>query len=223
MVKIADMPIDERPRERMARSGAAALSDAEVVALLIEPGVAGRSSLAIARELLAEGLSALVRRDWTPGKRAGSLGPARVARIGAALELGRRVAALPAPTSEPISDPADVAPRLIARYGHRVQEVLGGIFLNGRDRIILEREIYVGTLTSAAALPRDVLRIALEVHAASVIVFHNHPSGDPKPSEPDRDFTLDLVEAGRVMGVPIRDHLVIAAHGFVSMQKRGWS
>lgn len=223
MVSIADMPTDERPRERMARAGAAALSDAELVALLIEPGVARRSSLAIARELVSEGLPALARREWVPGKRAGSLGPSRVARIGAALELGRRIAAHAAPTSEPITDPADVAPRLIARYGHRVQEVFGGVFLDARDRVISEREIFIGSLTSAAALPRDVFRFALQDHAASVIVFHNHPSGDPKPSGPDRDFTIDLVQSGQMMGVPIRDHLVIAAHGFVSMQKRGWS
>jgi len=223
MVKIADMPIDERPRERMARAGAVALSDAEIVALLIEPGVAGRSSLAIARELVADGLPALARRDWTPGKRIGSLGPARVARIGAALELGRRIAAHSAPTAEPISDAGDVAPRLIAQYGHRVQEHFGAVFLDSRDRIIAERLIYIGTLYGADALPRDVVRIALEIHAAAVIVFHNHPSGDPKPSSPDRNFTLDLLNACQLMGVELRDHLVIAAHGFVSMQKRGWS
>src|SRR5437667_2610569 len=153
-VSIADMPVDERPRERMARGGAAALSDAEIVALLIEPGRRGRSSLDIARELVSEGLLALARREWIPGKPVGSLGPGRVARIGAALELGRRLAALSSTSSEPVRDSADVAPRLIARYAHRVQEIFGGVYLDARNRVVSEREIFVGSLSSANATPR---------------------------------------------------------------------
>src|SRR5205823_8211943 len=123
-------------RERMARGGAAALSDAELVALLIEPGRRGKSSLDIAREVVADGLLALARREWIPGRPVGSLGASRVARIGAALELGRRIAALSATSSEPVRDSADVAPRLIARYAHRVQETFGGVYLAARHRIV---------------------------------------------------------------------------------------
>jgi DNA repair protein RadC len=221
-VSIADMPVDERPRERMARGGAAALSDAEIVALLIEPGTRGRSSLDIARELVSEGLLALARQEWIPGKPVGSLGPSRVARIGAALELGRRIAAASATSSEPIRDSTEVAPRLIARYAHRVQETLGGVYLDGRNRIVSEREIFVGSLTSANVAPRDVFRLALQDHAASVIVFHNHPSGDPSPSPQDLVFTRQLVDSGRTLGVNVLDHLVVASSGFVSFRQRGW-
>lgn len=221
-VSIADMPVDERPRERMARGGAAALSDAEIVALLIEPGRRGRSSLDIARELVSEGLLALARREWTPGKPVGSLGPGRVARIGAALELGRRLAALSATASEPVRDSADVAPRLIARYAHRVQEIFGGVYLDARNRIVSEREIFVGSLSSANVASRDVFRQALHDHAASVIVFHNHPSGDPTPSPQDMAFTRQLIDSGRTLGVDVLDHLVVASSGFVSFKQRGW-
>jgi DNA repair protein RadC len=221
-VSIADMPVDERPRERMARGGAAALSDAEIVALLIEPGRCGRSSLDIARELVAEGLLALARQEWTPGRPVGSLGPSRVARIGAALELGRRVAALSSTSSEPVRDSADVAPRLIARYAHRVQEMFGGLYLDARSRIVSEREIFVGGLSSASVAPRDVFRHALHDHAASVIVFHNHPSGDPTPSPQDMAFTRQLIDSGRTLGVDVLDHLVVASSGFVSFKQRGW-
>jgi DNA repair protein RadC len=221
-VSIADMPVDERPRERMARGGAGALSDAEIVALLIEPGRKGRSSLDIARELVADGLPALARRDWIPGKPAGSLGASRVARIGAALELGRRIAAFRATASEPVRDSADVAPRLIARYAHRVQETFGGVYLDARNRIVSEREIFVGSLASANATPRDVFRFALQDHAASVIVFHNHPSGDPSPSAKDLAFTRQLIDGGKTLGVDIFDHLVVASGGFVSFKERGW-
>jgi DNA repair protein RadC len=221
-VSIADMPVDERPRERMARGGAVALSDAEIVALLIEPGRRGRSSLDIARELVSEGLLALARQEWIPGKPVGSLGASRVARIAAALELGRRIAALSTTASEPVRDAADVAPRLIARYAHRVQETFGGIYLDARNRIVSEREIFVGTLSSADAAPRDVFRHALHDHAASVIIFHNHPSGDPSPSPQDLAFTRQLIEGGRMLGVAVLDHLVVASGGFVSFKQRGW-
>ena len=221
-VSIADMPIDERPRERMARGGATALSDAELVALLIEPGRRGKSSLDIARELVAEGLLALARREWIPGTPVGSLGASRVARIGAALELGRRVAALSATSNESIHEPAEVAQRLIARYAHHVQEILGAIYLDSRNRIIREREIFVGTLSSSTASPRDVFRFALTDHAASVILFHNHPSGDPSPSPPDLAFTRKVVESGEMLGVDVLDHVIVAASGYVSLKQRNF-
>jgi DNA repair protein RadC len=219
-VSIADMPVDERPRERMARGGAVALSDAELVALLIEPGWRGKSALDIARELVSEGLLPLARREWIPGKPVGSLGPSRVARMAAALELGRRIAALPATSTEPVDDPAKIAQQLIPRYAHRVQETFGGIFLDARDRIVSEREIFVGTLNSADVSPRDVFRHALHDHAASVIVFHNHPSGDPSPSSQDLVFTARLVDVGRALGVAVTDHIIVAGNAFVSLKQR---
>jgi len=214
------MPVDERPRERMARGGAGALSDAELVALLIEPGRRGKSSLDIAREVVADGLLALARREWMPGKPVGSLGASRVARIAAALELGRRIAALSVTGAEPVRDPAVLAPRLIARYAHCVQETFGGIYLDARRRITSEREIYIGTLTSASVSPRDVFRWALHDHATAVVVFHNHPSGDPSPSPQDLAFTAKLADIGRGLGVDVLDHIIVAGNAFVSLQQR---
>jgi DNA repair protein RadC len=219
-LSIHDMPVDERPRERMARGGAVALSDAELIALLIEPGRRGKSSLDIGRELVADGLASLARKEWIPGKPVGSLGGGRVARIGAALELGRRIAAQSTTSAEPTRDPATVSRRLMAAYGHRVQETFGGIFLDARHRIISEREIFVGTLKSAAVSPRDVFRFALSDHAASIILFHNHPSGDPSPSPQDLAFTTRLVGIGEALGVGILDHLIVTANSFLSFKQR---
>jgi DNA repair protein RadC len=219
-VSIADMPVEERPRERMARGGAAALSDAELVALLIEPGYRGRSSLDIGREMVADGLLAFARRDWIPGRSVGSIGPGRVARIAAALELGRRIAGVSTTCSEPIRTPAEVAERLVPKYAHRMQETLGGLFMDTRNRIISEREIYVGTINTASVSARDVFRFALQDHAAALIVFHNHPSGDPSPSPQDLAFTRRLVEVGAALGVEVLDHLIVSAGGFVSFKQR---
>jgi DNA repair protein RadC len=221
-ISIADVPVDERPRERMARGGAGALSDAELIALLIEPGRHGKSSLDIGRELVADGLVALARREWIPGKAVGSLGGGRVARIGAALELGRRIAAQSTTSSEPIGDPAMLGRRLMTAYGCGVQETFGGVFLDTRHRIISEREIFVGTLASATVAPRDVFRFALADHAASVILFHNHPSGDPSPSPQDLSFTTRLEGIGDALGVAVLDHLIVTASSFLSFKQRGW-
>lgn len=220
-VSIADMPVDERPRERMTRGGAASLSDAELIALLIEPGRKGKSSIDIAREVTADGLLALAGREWIPGKPVGSLGPSRVARIGAALELGRRIAALSTTASDPIRDPVALASRLIATYAYRPQETFGGIYLDARSRIVSEREIYVGTLSSATVSPRDVFRHAFNDHAAAVIVFHNHPSGDPSPSPQDLTFTTMLADLGAALGVDVLDHFIVASSGFISFRQRG--
>lgn len=219
-LNIADLLVDERPRERMRRGGAVALSDAELLALLIEPGRRGKSSLDIGRELVADGLLALARQEWIPGKPVGSLGASRVARIGAALELGRRIAAQSSTSSEPVRDPAMVARRLMAAYGYRVQETFGGIFLDARHRILSEREIFVGTLKSATVSPRDVFRYALSDHAASVILFHNHPSGDPSPSSQDLSFTAKVVGIGEALGVEVLDHLIVTTSSFLSFKQR---
>ena len=221
-ISIADMPVDERPRERMRRGGATALSDAELLALLIEPGRKGKSSLDIARELVSDGLLPLARREWIPGKPVGSLGASRVARIGAALELGRRIAALSPTSDEPVCDPAIVARRLIANYGNRVQETFGGLFLDARHRILTEREIFVGTLTKASVSPRDVFRYALTDHAAAVILFHNHPSGDASPSPQDVAFTADIAAIGDRLGVDVLDHLIVTTSAFLSLKQRGF-
>jgi DNA repair protein RadC len=218
-ISIGDIPVEERPRERMRRGGAIALSDAELIALLIEPGRRGKSSLDIGRELVADGLLALARQEWIPGKAVGSLGGGRVARIGAALELGRRIAAQSTTSSEPVRDAAMVARRLMTAYGHRVQETFGGIFLDARHRIISEREIFVGTLKSATVSPRDVFRYALSDHAASVILFHNHPSGDPSPSPQDLSFTTKLVGIGQALGVEVLDHLIVTTNTFLSFKQ----
>src|SRR6478672_7419860 len=177
---IADMPSDERPRERMLMHGASSLSDAELLAILLGSGIPGKNAIALARELLHDGFTSLARCDAEQlGKRAG-IGAAKATRIISAFELARRMAAQK--PDDPAHFDADVFGRaFIARSRSMHQEHLGALFLDSRRRILREREIYVGTSTNALVSTRDVIRFALEANAAGVVLYHNHPSGDPAP------------------------------------------
>lgn len=218
---IGDLPVDERPRERLAMHGAQTLSDAELVAILLGSGTRGRGALELARELLTDGLRSLSTREWAPGQRVEGVGFAKWARIEAALELGRRLSAHCDGERDPIRNAEALARPLIARYSHFVQERLGAVFLDAKNRIIREREIYIGTLNATTVSTRDVLRYALQDHAAAVIIFHNHPSGDPAPSAEDLVFTRRMVEAGKLLGIDVLDHLILGSNRFVSLKGRG--
>lgn len=218
---IGDLPLDERPRERMARHGSQTLSDAELVAILLGSGTRGKGAIHVARELLSDGLRSLSTREWAPGQKVSGVGFAKWARVAAALELGRRLSAHCDGERDPIRDADSIARPLIARYSHYVQERLGAIFLDAKNRVIREREIYIGTLNATTVSTRDVLRYALQDNAAAVIIFHNHPSGDPAPSAEDIVFTRRMVEAGRLLGVDVLDHLILGTNRYVSLKQRG--
>lgn len=217
---IREMPESERPRERLARHGPSALSNAELIAILLGSGTRGRSALTLAQDLVRSGLGELSRQELTSLASIPGVGPAKGSRLAAALELGRRVAGAQE-DRETVRNISNLARRLVSSHSHHLQERLGAVYLDTRDRIIREREIYVGTVNATTVSTRDVLRWALLDGALSVIVFHNHPSGDPAPSAEDLVFTRRLEEAGRSLGVRIRDHLVIGFNRYVSMRERG--
>jgi DNA repair protein RadC len=219
--RIADLPLDEQPRERLSMYGVSTLSDSELVAVVLASGSRGRSALDVARTVVGDGLTALARREWRTYASTPGIGAANAAKIAAAFELGRRVTARELVIADPVRDPESLARSLLARYSHYVQERLGAVYLDAKNRIIREREIYVGTVNSASVSTRDVLRHALDDHASGVIVFHNHPSGDPAPSAEDLLFTRKLVEAGKVLGVDILDHLVLGMNRYISLKQRG--
>jgi DNA repair protein RadC len=202
----------ETPLDRLSRAGVEALSDAELVSLLMDRTVPQ------SRMLVRDGLPAFARVAWTGAKQ--PVTRRQAARVVASLELSRRLASI-TDDREPLRDPGSLGHRLVARYGHHVQERVGAIYLDSRNRVLREREIYIGTLNSAMVSTRDVLRFALDDHAAALVVFHNHPSGDPEPSGEDLRFTRTLVEAGKVLGVEVLDHLILGANRSVSLKQRG--
>lgn len=220
---IRELPLDERPRERLLGRGAAALGDAELVAVLLRTGRPGSSAIEMARELLGTlgGLPGLAAATAPELGRRG-LGPAKAAGLLAAIELGRRLARAEIPDRAPLARPAAAASYLALRFAGRDQEIFGALYLDARNRLIAERELYRGALQRAAVEPRLVLKEGLLRGAAGCIVFHTHPSGDPSPSAEDLAFTRRLAEAGEVVGLRLVDHLILAGPGrWTSLAERG--
>jgi DNA repair protein RadC len=220
---IAEAAPDARPRERLLAGGAQALSDAELLAVVLRNGRPGASALDVASELLvkAGGLPGLAGAS-AQGLRSNGVGRAKVAAVLAAAEIACRMAAAAVPDRRPLSRPAAVARYLDLRYGHLGQEIMGALYCDARHRLLAERELFRGTLHRAAVEPRAIFREGLLRGAAAVVVFHTHPSGDPAPSREDLLFTRRVARAGEVVGVHLVDHLVVGAGGaWVSLKERG--
>lgn len=220
---IRELPEGERPRERLLKQGSDALSDAELVAVLLRTGMKGVSVMQMATELIQEtgGLSGLVALTQQSLRRKG-LGPAKAAALLAALEIASRIAREPLRERRLLTRPAEVAHYLALRYWSRDQEVMGTLFLDTRSHLLGEKEMFRGTLDRAIAEPREILKEALLRGAAGVIVFHTHPSGDPSPSPEDLTFTRRMRDAGELVGVRLLDHFILGSAGrWVSLKQRG--
>lgn len=215
------MQAKKGPRERLAELGAAALSDEELLALLLGHGSAGRSARQLARELLAGGLRELARLQpeelaMTPG-----IGDARADRIAAAFEIGRRTNGNGPRRGGCVRRPVDLASRLQARYAHERVECFGVVLLDARNRYLARHELSRGGWSASVVRPREVFRRALLAAAPALVLFHNHPSGDPTPSREDVAVTGQIRDAGELLGIRVLDHLIVGSEGFVSMRERG--
>lgn len=220
---IAELPDTERPRERLLSQGSEALSDVELVAVLLRTGAPGKSSLELANELLSDfdGLPGLVGRSAPEVRRPG-LGEAKAATLLAGVELARRLARAELCERRPLAQPTEVAAYLSLRYCRRDQEVMGALFLDSRHRLLGDRELYRGTLRETSVEPREVLKESLLRGAAAFVLFHTHPSGDPSPSAEDLYFTRRLAQAADVVGVELLDHLILTPGGaWTSLRQRG--
>lgn len=217
---IKDWPEEERPREKLLARGAAALTPAELLAILLGSGMRGRSALDMGRDLLggAGSLNALLASDLAdvPG-----LGPAKRARLVAALELARRCLGEELYTRTALVSPRDSASFLKAQLAHKPYEVFACLFLDNRHRVLAFEELFRGTLDGASVHPREVVRASLKHNAAAVILAHNHPSGIAEPSAADRNITRQLRDALQLVGVRVLDHLVVGAGEPTSMAARG--
>jgi DNA repair protein radc len=217
---IADMPMDERPRERMLMHGAGTLSDAELLAVLLGSGLRGKNAIQLARELLHDGFASLVRCDAGQLAKQSGVGAAKATRVIAAFEIARRLARF-SPEGPPDFDVDVFGRALIIRCARLNQEHLGAFLLDSRNRVIRDREIYVGTIDRAIVSTRDVVRLALDANAVGVVLYHNHPSGDPSPSSEDIAFTRKTQDSLHLIDMQLVDHLIAGAHGFTSMKRKG--
>ena len=221
-MSIRHWPEGERPRENLLARGSAALSDAELLAVLLGSGVRGKDAIALGRELLtrAGSLGALLGRP-DQDIRVNGLGPAKRARIAAALELARRSLAEQLTERPALASPSDSGDYLTARLRHLPYEVFGCLYLDNRHRVLAFEELFRGTIDGASVHPREVVRACLRHNAAAVIFAHNHPSGIAEPSAADQAITRELGQALRLVGVRVLDHLVIGQAQPVSMAARG--
>lgn len=235
---LREFPLHERPRERLAAHGPGVLTDAELLALLLSTGTVRETALDLARRLLQRGAVQEVG-DSEPGVPAAGLrwllqapveelaqqdgiGLAKAARVKAALELGRRLAAADHLSSRPvIGSPADAAALLMERMRYLEKEHVQVVFLNTKNRVLGFDTVSVGGLSESVAHPREIFRSAIRRNAAAIILSHNHPSGDPAPSPEDLELTRRVRSAGEIVGIELLDHIIIGDNRYVSLRERG--
>jgi DNA repair protein RadC len=221
--RIADMVTSERPRERLALLGAEVLSSYELLALLLRSGLPGLNVIQLAQQLLNDtgGLAGLHRISFDALCELKGVGPAKASQIKAAIELGRRLS-IATPNDKPeIHSPDDAAGLLMYEMGALEQEQLRVLLLNTRNQLDRIVEVYQGSLNASLIRIGEVFRDAVRVNAASIIIAHNHPSGDPSPSPEDIRVTTAIIEAGKLLDIEVLDHLVIGKNCFVSLKSKG--
>ncbi len=220
---IAELPTDERPRERLQYYGAGALSNAELIAILLRTGIKGENVLNLSNRLLMSygGILGLSRVEFSELAAVRGLGPAKASQLQAALELGRRLM-LASPRQRPqITSPTDAANMLMLEMGQLEQEHLRVVLLDTKHYVLSSPTIYKGNVNSAVIRVAEVMRPAVRVNASAMIVAHNHPSGDPTPSPEDVQVTRRIAEAASVFDIKLLDHIVIGNQRFVSLKERG--
>lgn len=223
MSRIKDLPLDDRPREKLILRGSQSLTDAELIAILLRTGRKGKSVVALAQEMISKegNLAKLASRSLAELKKNSGVGKDKAATLLAAFEISRRILSQQKWFSEKkITSPEDVANMFIPLLRDELKEKFLIVCLNSANKIIKYETISVGNLNSSVVHPREIFKSALEQSAASIILLHNHPSGNPEPSNEDITITRKLVEAGRIIDIPVFDHIIIAGNNYTSFVEK---
>ena len=220
---MATVPVVDRPREKLQRAGAEALGDTELIALVLGSGTRSRGSLMVAHDVmrLAEDASGLARVGLDELCRVRGVGQSRAARLVAAVELGRRTLFGDRGERPQMLSPKDLAGYLLPRYSGAAVERFGVMLLDQKQRVIRSEILTIGTVEAGMVHPREVFRVAMLASASHVVVFHNHPSGDPSPSAVDRLTTRRLFEVGELVGIQLLDHMILGGSAFYSFKQAG--
>lgn len=222
-LSIKELPSDERPRERLVKYGADALSNAELLAIILRVGTPEYSAIGLAEHMLGRfnGIRGIASASVEELSSIKGLGTAKSAQIKAMVELGKRLAATALDPRSAIRNPQDVVDCVMPFLRDEPQENFMAIFLNTKNEILKTRIITTGTLDSSLITPRELFREAMSMNSAAVIVAHNHPSGDPTPSREDIAITKRLCQAGEMVGIEVLDHLIIGDGRSLSLKERG--
>ncbi|MBI4200456.1 MAG: DNA repair protein RadC [Chloroflexi bacterium] len=220
---IRDLPPGERPRERLRERGAPYLSNSELIAILLRTGTTGENVLDLATRLLSlhGGLDGLDRASFPELAALRGMGEAKTAQLKAALELGKRLLATAPEARVTVQSPQDVANLVMAEMAFLEQEHLRVLLLNTKNQVLATKEVYKGSVNTAVLRAGEVFQEAVRANCPSVIVVHNHPSGDPTPSQEDVQVTSQLIQAGKVLDIELLDHVIVGRNGYVSLKERG--
>lgn len=220
---LREIPQEERPRERMQNYGAQALSNAELLAILLRTGTIKESAVGLAQRLLVEagGLRGLVDMRTEQLTKVKGIGSAKALQIQAGIELGRRLARTSKPEPFTIRSPQDVSRLLAEELRYLQKEHFVCLFLNTKNHVIGQETLSIGSLNASIVHPREVFLAAIKRSSASIVCVHNHPSGDPTPSPEDIEITRRLAEAGAVIGIEVLDHVIIGDRTSVSLKEQG--
>ena len=218
---MARVPVVDRPREKLARAGADALGDNELIALVLGSGTRSRGALMVAQDVIqaAGGVQGLFRIGLDELRRVPGVGQTRAARVKAAVELGRRTLFGDRDERPQMLSTADVVDYLTPRYAGFAVERFGVMLLDQKYRVIRSEIVSTGTIETSISNPRDLFRVAILAQASFVVAFHNHPSGDPAPSVHDRVMTLRMRNAGEVIGIPLIDHIILGESAYYSFKQ----
>ena len=220
-MKIKSLPLDDRPREKLIKNKPKSLSNSELLAIILGTGNKKESVINVTSKLLSKyNIKSLSRLGIGTLKKELGIGDAKACQIVACFELGRRLAKFKEDKKRPIKNAKDIAKIFIPEMGSLKKEHFKGIYLDSRKRIIKEETIFIGSLNESIIHPREIFQIALNENAAALILIHNHPSGDPKPSVQDIEITKDLVKAGDIIGIPVMDHIIIGSNNYFSFREK---
>jgi DNA repair protein RadC len=221
---LREIPLEERPRERMLQYGAEALSHAELLAILLRTGTVSESAVRLAGRILSEsgGLRSLVDMSKDQLTQIKGIGDAKALQIIAGIELGRRLAKSTHSERVTIRSPKDIADLMSEDLRYLQKEHFVCLFLNTKNHLLAQETLSMGSLNASIVHPREVFRAAIKRSSASIVCVHNHPSGDPTPSPEDIQLTHRLVEAGSIIGIEVLDHVIIGDQRFISLKEQGF-
>ncbi|MBZ4645006.1 MAG: repair protein RadC [Petroclostridium sp.] len=226
-MRIKDLPTEERPYEKLENYGAEVLSNAELMAIIIRTGTKTETSVEVAQRILKEysndkGLTFLHEISLDELKKINGIGRVKAIQLKAVIELGKRMASFRNENRVRISSPADVSRYVMEEMRYLKQEHFKVIMLNVKNRVLKQVDVSIGTLNASLVHPRDVFSEPIRNKCASIILVHNHPSGDPSPSQEDIEVTKRIVESGKILGIDVLDHIIIGDGKYISLKEKGY-